>query len=339
MKHLDFTEIDSLEFARCQRPDGSYYGTSGQCRKGTKVGAKEKAALKKAAAKGNKKAKVALDVVEGKISKKDAAKALAAAARKEAKPKSVPSDMKAELAALSQPNKGGDAEALGKRFKESKKEIGEGAYGAVKETAEGTVIKQGMIGKNEIAVQQRLADVEGVPKLIDHAYTSKPFADRNGDRKGIVEMEMAKGKDLFSQQVKLDNPDTTGANATKIQNEYIRLRKDLHTRGVAHGDMHEGNVTWNGKKMGVIDFGLSTPTYKAALDEALGSFGMTQLGGRMIMDPRGEGVFDGLRRNGASQTGKVARLQRRAEQIRKKAGGAITEKRAQQLIEELYDGI
>lgn len=27
-----------LDFARCQRPDGSFYGTSGQCRKGTPTG-------------------------------------------------------------------------------------------------------------------------------------------------------------------------------------------------------------------------------------------------------------------------------------------------------------
>ena len=34
-------EYLSLDFARCQRPDGTYYGTSGVCRKGTSVGAKE----------------------------------------------------------------------------------------------------------------------------------------------------------------------------------------------------------------------------------------------------------------------------------------------------------
>ena len=35
-----------FDFARCQRADGSYYGTSGVCRKGTKAGAKEKEAPK-----------------------------------------------------------------------------------------------------------------------------------------------------------------------------------------------------------------------------------------------------------------------------------------------------
>jgi hypothetical protein len=31
-----------LDFTRCRRPDGSHYGTSGKCRKGSQTGAKEK---------------------------------------------------------------------------------------------------------------------------------------------------------------------------------------------------------------------------------------------------------------------------------------------------------
>ena len=57
--------LEVLDFARCQRPDGSYYGTGGQCRKGVSVGPKEKAALKKAAAGGSKRAQKALDKLEG----------------------------------------------------------------------------------------------------------------------------------------------------------------------------------------------------------------------------------------------------------------------------------
>jgi len=319
---------EAYDFARCQRSDGTFYGTSGVCRKGTKVGAKEKAALNKAAKGGNKKAKAALEVVEGKKTKKQVAKELAAAARKEGR-KSVPPEMKKELAALaSTKTEEGDAKAMRKRFKESEKKLGEGAYGAVKETAQGTVIKEGFIGKNEIAVQQRLADVDGVPKLIDHAYTSAPQQGRDGDRKGFVEMEKARGKELYSQQMRLDNPAVKGDNATKIQNEYLRLRADIHRRGVAHGDMHEGNVTWDGKKMGVIDFGLSKVGYKAALSEALNTFSL---------DLRAAFALDGFRRDGANSA-RADQLERKIAQIRKKAGGSITEKRAQQLIEELYDG-
>jgi hypothetical protein len=71
-----------LDFARCQRADGSYYGTSGQCRKGKEVGDKEVAVLKSAAKAGNKKAKLALDVVEGKKTKAQAKAELSSPAPK-----------------------------------------------------------------------------------------------------------------------------------------------------------------------------------------------------------------------------------------------------------------
>jgi hypothetical protein len=303
----DMPFSEAYDFTRCQRPDGSYYGTSGQCRKGAQVGAKEKEASKK------------------KSAKKPKAKTT---------PKSVPSDMKKELAGL-ESNKKGNAEALNQRFKDSKKEIGEGSYGAVKETAEGTVIKQGMIGKNEIAVQEKLAGVDGVPKLVDYAYTSKPYADRGGDRKGIVEMEKVKGKPVWNTVLDKQMDGTmTPKFATKLTDQYLGLRKQIHTRGVAHGDMHENNITWDGKKMGVLDFGLSKPSYKAALNEALGTFGMK---GR-AWDPRSEDFLQSMRFEG-SKSARATKLERKIESIQKKAGGSITEKRAQQLIEELYDGI
>ena len=83
------------DFARCQRDDGSYYGTSGQCRKGKEVGAREIAMLKTAAEAGNKKAKLALEVVENKKTKAQAQKELGAAASPVTK-----KDPKAEYASL-----------------------------------------------------------------------------------------------------------------------------------------------------------------------------------------------------------------------------------------------
>lgn len=65
-----------LDFARCQRPDGSYYGTAGTCRKGKPVSDADVNKLKKAAKKGNKKAKLAVAVVEGKKTKSQALKEL-----------------------------------------------------------------------------------------------------------------------------------------------------------------------------------------------------------------------------------------------------------------------
>lgn len=37
---LDFSEGETYDFARCMRPDGTYYGTRGKCRKGSEVGAR-----------------------------------------------------------------------------------------------------------------------------------------------------------------------------------------------------------------------------------------------------------------------------------------------------------
>ena len=39
--------MESYDFARCQRPDGSIYGTGGTCRKGTPVGEEVKKEEKK----------------------------------------------------------------------------------------------------------------------------------------------------------------------------------------------------------------------------------------------------------------------------------------------------
>jgi len=68
---LAFSEemAERFDFTRCQRPNGTFYGTGGTCRKGAEVGPKEMAALKKAAAGGNERAQQALDKVEGKDSK------------------------------------------------------------------------------------------------------------------------------------------------------------------------------------------------------------------------------------------------------------------------------
>jgi hypothetical protein len=55
LARLDYAEeasAEALDFARCQRPDGSFYGTSGQCRAGTPAGAKEESAKAPRAAKG-----------------------------------------------------------------------------------------------------------------------------------------------------------------------------------------------------------------------------------------------------------------------------------------------
>ena len=55
------------DFARCQRADGSFYGTGGVCRKGTQTGAKEKSAT--ATAKASKDPAVQKRLLQTEIKK------------------------------------------------------------------------------------------------------------------------------------------------------------------------------------------------------------------------------------------------------------------------------
>jgi hypothetical protein len=73
------------------------------------------------------------------------------------------------------------------RFAQSKKTLGSGMYGIVKETEAGTVIKKGTIGANEVEIQKRLAEVNGVPKVLGVEYSSDRDKD-NEEREGIIEM-------------------------------------------------------------------------------------------------------------------------------------------------------
>jgi hypothetical protein len=91
--------LDALyDFSRCQRADGSYYGTAGQCRIGKEVGAKDISMLKAATRAGNKKAKLALDVVEGRKTKAQARRELKE--METVKPPTPAKDPKAEYASL-----------------------------------------------------------------------------------------------------------------------------------------------------------------------------------------------------------------------------------------------
>lgn len=55
-------------------------------------------------------------------------------------------------------------------------------------------------------------------------------------------------------------------------NEYIKARKTIHMKGIAHNDMHAENFFFDTKtnKGSVIDFGLAQMNPKAVLVEAMG---------------------------------------------------------------------
>lgn len=139
------------DFTRCQRADGSFYGTRGQCRKGTEVGAREMKALKKAAKNGNKRAKAALDVVEGRKTKTQALKEL-----KSAGVKNVPSKK---------------TEAQTKPKAEPKSESKEGAYSP--RDAKGNIGVRAKIKKDAFGDNPSSFDPSVIQQRIDRVKSSK----------------------------------------------------------------------------------------------------------------------------------------------------------------------
>jgi len=256
---------DEYDFARCQRPDGSYYGTGGQCRKGAPVDAKEK-------------------------------------------------------------------KSMTKRF-DAGKEIGAGAYGSVVETAEGSVIKEGFISEAEIQIADKLAGIEGMPTVLGHEFTGKTTDDKYDTVRGMIEMEKMKGAPLGEQTL-------SKKDQAKAVDEYIRLRKEMHTRGVAHNDFHDNNFFYDKEtgKGGAIDFGLSQISKKQALREALGT-------GRMEMDIQSHFLLQGM-----PSTPKLRRLEENIARTQLKMlgknysdldviRGNISPKESRELTAEIYEGV
>jgi hypothetical protein len=77
--------LEALDFARCQRGDGSFYGTGGQCRIGTRVGPREVNAIKAKADAGDKRAQQALEKLAAD-GDKDAQKALGSSSKAKSEP-------------------------------------------------------------------------------------------------------------------------------------------------------------------------------------------------------------------------------------------------------------
>jgi hypothetical protein len=394
--YLTFSEdaLAVLDFARCQRADGSYYGTAGRCRKGKEVGPRETKMLKKAAAKGNKKAQMALDVVEGRKSKENAIKELRALDAKStaapgvpkkeepAKPAKVELSMdglktapdgsevevgddiyikkdgkyywkkadgtlggldyspkeiyeEASLKGVAVKPGGGDSKSLAGRY-ENAKILGEGGFAQVRRTEDGTVIKKGELGVEEVAAQKKLEGVDGVPKI-------------KGNEGNLIEMELARGRAIMDTELLYDGPSKASAKAA---DELIRLNRDIHKRGVSHGDQHDGNFFYDSAtgKGGLIDFGMARTSPVSALQEGLdlGSAGDYKSGSMLsdLAGPRSGGK--GARPNAGPM---LARFEENQQAVAKqiKADGfdpaqpldrqGISSSQAEKYISSLYDGV
>lgn len=146
------------------------------------------------------------------------------------------------------------------------KVLGEGDFGSVlKEGGGNAVVKRGEIGKEEVAIAEKLAK---------HDLGPKPLAaeiDGDGQEKGFkvgrLAMTLIPGEPIGNR-----SPDDE-IGGQKVADSFWKARADVHRLGIAHNDMHTDNllIDSNGKGR-FVDMGLSQGFPKAALAEALGIF-------------------------------------------------------------------
>jgi hypothetical protein len=231
--------------------------------------------------------------------------------------------------------------------------IGQGAMGKVKLT-EGPppgVTKQGKIGEFEAAAIKKL-EGSGVTPTLHGASVSGAAKRVSGglgghvrEAQGYLGMSRMAGKPYGDQRWQM-----TPFEKAKAVDEYLRVRKAIHTRGVAHNDMHGGNFFYDKTtgKGGLVDFGLAQISPKAALVEALGTTnGRDWQANRMSVGDfstkavrqftsNAQQVRDDIR----SKFGVQPNLDIRSPADRiESAFGKMTDRDAERYINMLYDGI
>ena len=231
--------------------------------------------------------------------------------------------------------------------------IGQGAMGKVKLT-EGPppgVTKQGKIGEFEAAAIKKL-EGSGVTPTLHGASVSGAAKRVSGglgghvrEAQGYLGMSRMAGKPYGDQRWQM-----TPFEKAKAVDEYLRVRKAIHTRGVAHNDMHGGNFFYDKttSKGGLVDFGLAQISPKAALVEALGTTnGRDWQADRMSVGDfstktvrqftsNAQQVRDDMR----SKFGVQPNLDIRSPADRiESAFGKMTDRDAERYINMLYDGV
>jgi tRNA A-37 threonylcarbamoyl transferase component Bud32 len=225
-------------------------------------------------------------------------------------------------------------------------------------------LKNGKIGQYEAAALEKLRNVSNVPNLYGVSYDSKGSArtvapEIGGslgphikERPGKLAMELKEGTPVFKYLAKpgARRPTENDRRNDVIGEELIKARKAIHMRGVAHNDMHAGNVLYNESKnrLNVIDFGLAQVSPKAALIEALGGNNGKDWQGTDLLflagGPKVRKYYDNVKaveKKLEAQGLDLARVPGIRTPIEKINSylGPMTDSQAQKLVAEIYDGI
>jgi hypothetical protein len=158
-------------------------------------------------------------------------------------------------------------------YRAGARKIGEGSYGTVIRNPDGTFVKRGDISDTEAALIKRLGDKDLGPKLIAASINGKArYHDEDfvNIKQGRIAMGEVNGTPIGTSSPTRKFGGVTASDA------YWKAMADLHRMGIAHNDAHIDNILIdkNGKGRWV-DLGLAQASPKAALAEALGTFGNT----------------------------------------------------------------
>jgi serine/threonine protein kinase len=250
-------------------------------------------------------------------------------------------------------------------FENSDETLGRGMFGEARLTSKG-VVKRGFVTRSELKALETLNKTGVTPKLMGQAFEGdwdrKTFSGLTV-RRAYLLMEKAPGDVVHKLFY-------TGRGLTEKQGQNVfellmAARKKIHLKGVAHQDMHTGNVLLDLKseKLTVIDFGVARIDFRAALVEALGTGrGKINQFGQILKpgDHQSQPLFAELNRIGKTKkTETWKRFQRNRKEVLAKleaegvegiaearirllprsVSKTLTPKRALELIEELYEGI
>ena len=182
---------------------------------------------------------------------------------------------------------------------EGGKLLGEGAFGSVRRVP-GGVIKKGGIGRGELAALHALKDNPAFPTLLnarfdtpfvdESSFENNPYQDDEGRNtrgkyfdtanqsdwekefptaQGTYAMTEMPGREIADAVYDMDEDDEE-----ELMQKVWNLRAQMHRLGIAHNDMHGGNIYVDDEgNPSMLDLGLANNNPLDALMEGLGGMG------------------------------------------------------------------
>jgi len=159
-------------------------------------------------------------------------------------------------------------------YEQSTRSLGRGMFGEARLTPDG-VVKFGHLTDAELKMLKHLSDSGVTPRFIDVEIVSdyaNTFPGVGRTRRGYLQMGEAPGKSAASLLSPAASP-LDKQEKTRIFDALIKARGRIHTLGVAHQDVHAGNVIWDSAsgQLTLIDMTTARVDARAALIEALGT--------------------------------------------------------------------